>query len=122
MRLHFATVPIHDGAAAEEELNRFLATHRVVAIERQFVANGDRSAWAVCVSWVTTPGREEGAAGDGRKARTDYRELLSAEEFAVFVKLREARKALAERDAVPPYADAAGWRRAALIRRPPVDA
>ena len=32
MRLHFVTVPIH--GSAEGELNQFLATHRVIAVDR----------------------------------------------------------------------------------------
>jgi hypothetical protein len=49
MRLHFVTVPIHGSAEAEEELNQFLATHRVIAVDRQLVTDGQRSAWAICV-------------------------------------------------------------------------
>ena len=35
--------------------------------------------------------------------KVDYREVLSAEDFAVFSKLREVRKGLAEKEGVPPY-------------------
>ena len=46
MRLHLVTVPLHDGEGAEAALNAFLASHRVVGIERQFVSDGPRSARA----------------------------------------------------------------------------
>ena len=118
MRQHFVTVPLYDGAAAEEELNRFLASHRVIGIERHFVADGPRSVWALCVSWVVTPPREEGSTpAEGRKGRVDYRETLSAEDFAVFVKLRDTRNALAERDGVPPYAVFTNEQLAEVVRR-----
>lgn len=58
MRLHFMTIPVYESAAAEAELNRFLASHRVLAVDRQLVVDGTRSAWAVCVSFV------ERAAGE----------------------------------------------------------
>ena len=34
----------------------------------------------------------------------DYKEILSADDFAVFVRLREARKQLAGKEAIPVYA------------------
>jgi superfamily II DNA helicase RecQ len=123
VRLHFATVPIHDGDADEAARNRFLASHRVVAIERHFVADGPRSAWAVCVSWVEGPARLEpggaGAAGsaEGRKGRIDYRDVLSADQFALYVRLRDTRKRLAERDGVPPYAVVTNEQLAEIVRR-----
>ncbi len=41
--------------------------------------------------------------------------MLSPEDFAVFSKLREVRKALAERDAVPPYAVFTNEQLAAMV-------
>lgn len=32
MRMHFISVPVFDGGVAEGELNRFLASHRVVVV------------------------------------------------------------------------------------------
>lgn len=118
MRLHFATVPIHDGRAEEDELNRFLAAHRVVGIERHFVADGVRSAWAVCVAWVDAePPRAGPPRAEGKKERVDYRELLEPEQFATYAKLREVRKRLAERDGVPPYAVVTNEQMAEMVRR-----
>ena len=40
----------------------------------------------------------------GTKGRPkDYKEILSADDFAVFAKLRELRKEIAQREAVPVY-------------------
>jgi superfamily II DNA helicase RecQ len=120
MRMHFATVPIVGGEPEEAALNRFLAAHRVVGIERHFVSDGPRSAWALCVSYVEGPGRIEAAApggGDGRKGKVDYREQLSPPQFALYVQLRELRKRLAERDGVPPYAVVTNEQMAEIVRR-----
>lgn len=117
MRLHFVTVPIHGCTAAEEELNQFLATHRVIAVDRQLVSDGARSAWAICVTYVdASPSATADAAG---KKRVDYREILPDAEFQVFAKLRDLRKQLAEREGVPPYAL---FTNDQLARRPPLDA
>ena len=67
MRLHFVTVPIHGSAEAEEELNQFLAMHRVIAVDRQLVADGARSAWAICVA----------GADASAKKRVNHRYALS---------------------------------------------
>ena len=118
MRLHFATIPMHDGESEEEALNAFLASHRVIGIERQFVVDGPRSAWAVCVSWVDGEARASATPGTaGRKGRVDDREALTPEQFAVFVRLREARKGMAERDGVPPYAVVTNEQMAEMVRR-----
>jgi len=116
MRFHFATIPIFDPAPAEAELNRFLATHRVVGIDRQLVANGDRTAWVVCVSYSEGPSSEV-APSASKRERIDYKEVLSEPQFRVFAKLRELRKQLAERDGVPPYALFNNEQLAAMVTR-----
>lgn len=103
MKLHFITVPIHGSEAAEEDLNRFLSSHRVLTVDRQLIADGQRSAWAICVAYTDAPG-PSAPESPGKKGRLDYREILSPEDFQLFARLRDLRKQLADRDAVPPYA------------------
>jgi len=101
------SVPVHASATPEEELNRFLSGHRVLSVDRQLVADGVRSVWAVCVAYVdgaAAPAAGPGMAAPAGQKRVDYREILPAAEFEVFAKLRELRKTLAEREGVPPYA------------------
>lgn len=109
MRVHFATVPIVDGAAEEEELNRFLASHRVLSVDRHLVDG----AWAICVTYVS-----RGANGTPVKKgpSIDYREVLSPEDFAVFSNLRELRKELAQRDGIPAYAVFTNDQLAAMVQ------
>ena len=47
MRMKFFTVPVHGGEAAAEALDRFLIGHRIVAVDKQFVQDGQSSAWAL---------------------------------------------------------------------------
>lgn len=126
MRLHFVSVPVYDSAEAEAELNQFLATHRVIAMDRQLVPDGPRSTWAVCVSYVTQPSGEapfpSPVLGSSSKRpsdprRVDYREVLPPAEFQVFAKLRELRKTQAEREGVPPYALFTNEQLAEMVRR-----
>lgn len=69
------------------------------------------------------PERSEGPPRQGRgvksqsgKKSIDYREVLSAEDFAVYAKLRDLRKQLAERDGVPPYAVFTNEQLAAIVQ------
>ena len=51
MQLRFFTIPVLGAEATTNELNRFLSGHRILAIDRQFVADGAASLWAVCISF-----------------------------------------------------------------------
>lgn len=52
MKFQFFTIPVHDPQTATDEMNAFLAAHRMVTMERQFVADGANSLWSICVSYV----------------------------------------------------------------------
>ncbi len=88
----------------EELLNRFLLHHRVLTVHRQFVQDGENSFWSLAVEYLAGEGKTTGqSTGQSRKNRVDYKEVLSPEDFAVFVKLREWRKEKAGQDGVPVY-------------------
>lgn len=117
MRFHFAAIPVLDSAAAERDLNAFLAAHRVVTVDRQLIASGLQSTWAVCVAYSAAPAPAAPSDSGGRE-RIDYKQVLAPAEFAQFTKLRELRKQLAERDGVPAYAIVTNEQLAAIVRQP----
>jgi superfamily II DNA helicase RecQ len=98
----FFTIPVRDSGNAETELNSFLRAHKILAVERRWVDSGANSFWAICVDYLESPG---GATGRslGSKNKTDYKDVLKLEEFAVFAKLRDLRKEIAQAEAVPVY-------------------
>jgi superfamily II DNA helicase RecQ len=105
MQLKFFRIPAGDPACFAEELNAFLRGHRILAVQRELVADSGGAWWAICVEYLVTAAAGSGTAANGTgKGKIDYRERLSAEDFAVFSALRELRKELAERDGVPVYA------------------
>jgi superfamily II DNA helicase RecQ len=115
MRVDFFTIPVQSGAEATGELNSLLSSTRVLTVDRQFVADGASSFWSVCVVSQTGPvGGRKGASA--KKGGVDYREVLNAEDFAVYAKLRDLRKQLAERDGVPPYAVFTNDQLAAIVQ------
>ncbi len=115
MKLHFATVPVFHSQPAETELNQFLASRRVIAVEPSLIHDGPRSTWAVCVTYVDQ-GETSGVDSAGKRGKVDYRELLSEADFLLFSRLRTLRKELAERDAVPVYAVFTNEQLAEMVR------
>ncbi len=103
MPFKFFCIPARDDGTVETEVNTFLMSHRVLAVDRRWVDQGADSYWALCVDYVgSTQGTSDRSRGP--KGRTkDYREILSAEDFTVFAKLRELRKEIAQAEAVPVY-------------------
>jgi hypothetical protein len=47
MALCFFTIPVNDSGVFEQELNGFLARHRVVPIDPRFIEQGINSFWAI---------------------------------------------------------------------------
>ena len=115
MKLRFFAVPMLDGDEESQELNRFLATNRVVTVERHFVADGPQSAWAICVGYLDRGGRP--APEQGQAKRVDYREVLSESDFAVYAKLRSLRKLMADNDGLPAYAFFTNEQLAAMVKQ-----
>lgn len=104
MKLQFFAIPAISSGQAQEEFNRFVASHRVARVEKELIPDGAASFWSVCVTWI------DGEAGTGpvssplrRGKDIDYRETLPPAEFAVFDRLRQWRKQTAEVEAVKVY-------------------
>lgn len=103
MAYRFFTIPARQGDDAEKELNGFLQSHRVLGVDRQLVEAGENSFWALCIDYLNgtkaAPPRPSYKATKG----VDYREILKPEEFEMYSKLRELRKAIAQAEGVPVY-------------------
>jgi superfamily II DNA helicase RecQ len=118
MQLRFFTIPVHDGGERADELNRFLAGHRILAVDRSFVQDGANSAWSLCVSFDAADAAAGRPPFGGRRGpKTDYREVLSEQDFAVFARLRALRKELAEAEGVPAYALFTNEQLAEMVQR-----
>ena len=104
MFYEFFSIPARQSRQADEpqqQLNRFLAAHAVISVDREFVNHAENSYWSFCV------GVEQLKADKPRAARTgsvDYKELLSAEHFSVYAHLRSLRNQMAEQQGMPAYA------------------
>ena len=117
MQMKFITVPVFGGEAAEQVLNRFLSSHRVLSVERRLVDAGSGSAWAVCVQYDSTPATDASSKVASIKTKVDYREILSESDFACYSRLRSLRKRMADEAGVPAYALFTNEQLAAIVRQ-----
>ena len=110
---HIALNALEPGSS-EGELNAFLATHRVINVNGRLVERSDGCWWVYQVQYTDGPA-PAGAKGQG--VRIDYRETLPPDEFAVFSRLRDMRKAIAEKEGCPPFAVFTNEQLAEMVKR-----
>jgi superfamily II DNA helicase RecQ len=101
MQLKLFILPVKNLDAAEGEMNGFLRSHRVLAVKKEFVADGENSFWTFCVEYLDSAAGA--ATWRGKGPKVDYKEVLKPKEFEVFSRLREWRKAAAEKEGLPVY-------------------
>ncbi len=98
--LHFFTIPALNSEAAQAELNRFVASNRVVAMEKQWLHAGENSCWAVCATVLqgqlplaanlklpSNRGAHSAAQPDAAKrvGSVDYKAILAADDCAQYL-------------------------------------
>jgi superfamily II DNA helicase RecQ len=117
MEMKFFRIPVVNGDEAAIDLNGFLRARRVLCVQREFVAQGSDSFWAVAVEYLAGEGAISGSRPDRGAKKVDYKELLNPEEFAVYIKLRNWRKETAGQEAVPVYTVFTNEQLAEIARR-----
>ncbi|NLB68428.1 MAG: helicase [Lentisphaerae bacterium] len=113
MRFKTFTVSVGDPGGCEE-MNRFLAGHRVLTVQREFIQNGRESCWAFCIEYLEAA--PSSAYAGTRREKVDYKEVLPPAQFAVFSRLRECRKRLAAQEGLPAFAVCTDEQLAAISR------
>ncbi|WP_040015911.1 HRDC domain-containing protein [Desulfobacter postgatei] len=101
MKYKFFNVPIFGSEAAEDELNRFLSSHRVVSVEKKFTKEGLRGCWCFCIHYLES--RPNSTEGTDVQSRVDYKEVLNDQDFQKYARLRELRNARAKEEGRPAY-------------------
>jgi ribonuclease D len=84
-----------------DELNAFLKSHRIVNVEKRLI-DGDRgTGWVFLVEYGA---ENKNQVPVSTSPKVDYRDILNEQEYALFDKLRQLRKELAEKQGIPVYA------------------
>jgi len=81
MAFKFFVVPDRGSANAEQELNRFLASHKVLSIDRELIDQGMNSFWAICVDYLNSTVVENTGVSNLSRSRVDYKTILAPQEF-----------------------------------------
>jgi hypothetical protein len=99
MPYRFFSIPTTHGEDAERELNTFLAQHKNVRVDKQFVPDGERSFWAVAVTYAADAKPMSGGTREipaDYKPKVNYEETLTPEQYVLFNELRDLRNRIAE--------------------------
>ena len=104
MALRFFVVPVNDSGDFEQDLNGFLASHKVVSIDRRLIDQGTNSFWAICVDYLRHAQGEANRNPNLSRNRIDYKTVLPPEEFKEAAHTCANWQDLAQIEAVPVYA------------------
>lgn len=98
MQIKFFTIPITFVAEHNEEVNKFLKTHKILEIDKQLVQMPTGAYWCLYIQYVDETNHEF-----YQKDKIDYREVLPEAEFKIFSHLREIRKKMSVEDGIAAY-------------------
>ena len=117
MQLRTFVLPIKNLSIPEGEMNAFLRSHRVLAVKKEFVPDGENSFWTFCVEYLDGVGGGSAPPQLPGRPKVDYKEVLKPEEFEVFSRLRDWRKTVAEQEGVPVYVVFTNEQLAAMVKQ-----
>ena len=98
MQIKVFSVPAVSGDAANEELNKFLRSKKVLQVDQEMIQVGGTAYWSYSVRFV-----EDYSPTTRGKPKIDYMQVLPAEVFETFSALRGLRTELAKKHKVRPY-------------------
>ncbi|MDR0940881.1 MAG: HRDC domain-containing protein [Bacteroidales bacterium] len=123
MQIKIINIPLTDDGTMQAELNRSLASLRVLEVEQRFFQNEKGGCWSFCIRYITGGNATHGDTfSSNSKEKVDYKQVLSEKEFAVFSALREIRKQIAANDGMPAYAVFTDEELAGIARLPKIEA
>jgi hypothetical protein len=53
MQIKIVNIPLSDDGSMQAELNKFLATNRVLEVEQRFFQNEKGGCWSFCVRYIS---------------------------------------------------------------------
>ncbi len=99
MQIKIFIIPIYGGEEELSEMNKFLRTQRISEVNKTFVAESGILCWSFCVTYLP-----KSVETEEKKGKIDYKNVLDEQTFARFSEMRNIRKELSNRDAIPSYA------------------
>ncbi len=107
MKIKLFTIPVFKYEEEEKELNEFLEAHQIKKIEKKFYQYNTGAFWCFIIEY--SDGKEikqpiSLAENNRKSGKIDYKATLSDKHFEIFSKLREVRREIAIKEAIPAYA------------------
>lgn len=121
MQYKVITLPIFDSIQIEEDLNKFLRTHKVISVEKKIIEKEGQTYWSFLIEYLCGNQTPDGAT-KRNTGTIDYKEILSEDDFAIFSCLRDLRKQVATKDGLPAYTIFTNEQLAQLARKRPESA
>jgi superfamily II DNA helicase RecQ len=120
MQYRVFAIPATGSPELEEELNLFLRSHKIIAVNKSVEDIDGTMRWCFCVEYLDggLPS-ERSRAGRRGGDRIDYKDVLNEADFAMFALLRDVRKQLAAAEAIPVYAVCTNEHLAAMATKRP---
>jgi superfamily II DNA helicase RecQ len=113
MKYKTYTIPIPDIYEQINELNAFLINHRIISVEKHFVQTETQLCYVFLVEYYDS--KTESSVP--KTPKVDYKEILSASDFALFSQLRDYRKQIAESEGKPVYTFFTNEQLAAIVQK-----
>jgi superfamily II DNA helicase RecQ len=98
-----------------DELNAFLRSHRIINVEKRLIDGERGTGWVFLIEYGNDGGKNAGSPSQ----RIDYREVLNPAEYALYDKLRNLRKEIADKSGIPVYAVFTNDQLAGMVKKPP---
>ena len=98
-----------------DELNSFLRSHRIINVEKRLIDGERGTGWIFLIEY----GNESGKNTSSASQRVDYREVLNPVEYALYDKLRNLRKEIADKSGIPVYTVFTNDQLASMVKKPP---
>ncbi len=95
-------IPLCNPSEFEGDLNKFLLSHRIIKVDKQFFSDNESSQWIFCIEYQERNNVPD--KNNVKKSKIDYKDILSEVDFEKFAKLREWRKDKSQKIGVPLYA------------------
>jgi len=103
MQVKIFTVSINQDNGVEEELNRFLRSHKILEVDRELVVLKNNAYWSFAISYLPGGGSDSQSVA-GKRNRVDYKKVLDSASFERYNAYRTIRKKVAQTEGVPVYA------------------
>jgi len=111
-------IPMNRPSEIETQLNKFLSTHRVLSTQKEFRVEQNQNYICFVVEYLANAQSSSTQSSKGQSStqndsqkssqssnQVDYKEILTTDEFQLFLQLKDWRKAVGEKlDGVPLYA------------------